>query len=102
MRNLLFTFTLLITLIGNFNFAVAQSISDSDRRQIERELERQIASDTSETVRVRLTSVEPYSISNRESGVRGQASLEGRRSNQSGQSGRRENIQNRELRHPKT
>ncbi len=79
MRNLLFTFTLLITL--NFNFAVAQSVSDSDRRQIERELERKISADTGETVRVRITSVEPYSISNRETGVRGQASLEGRRNN---------------------
>ncbi len=79
MRNLLFT--LLITLIGSLNFVVAQSVTDSDRRQIERELERQITSDTNETVRVRLTSVEPYSISNRETGVRGQASLEGRRNN---------------------
>ena len=43
MRNLLFT--LLITVFGNFNFAVAQSVNDSDRRQIERELERQIAND---------------------------------------------------------
>ena len=81
MRNLLFTFTLLITLVGNFNFVVAQSINDSDRRQIERELERQISTATGESVRVRITSVESYSISNRERGVRGQALLEGRPNN---------------------
>ena len=87
MRNLLFTFTLLFTLVGNLSFA--QSINDADRRLIERELERQISSDQSETVRVRVTTAESYSISNRETGVRGQALLEGRRSNQSsGQSGR--------------
>ena len=87
MRNLLFTFTLLFTLVGNLAFA--QSINDADRRLIERELERQISSDQSETVRVRVTTAESYSISNRETGVRGQALLEGRRSNQSsGQSGR--------------
>ncbi len=81
MRNLLFVFTLLISLIGNFNFASAQSVNNSDRRQIERELERQIANDTNETVRVRINTAEAYSINNRETGVRGQASLEGRRNN---------------------
>lgn len=81
MRKLLFTFTLLIGLVGNFNFASAQSVNNSDRRQIERELERQIASDTNETVRVRITTAEAYSINNRETGVRRQASLEGRRNN---------------------
>ncbi len=80
MRNLLFTFASLITLFGNFNFAAAQSLTNSDRRQIERELERQIANDTNENVRVRLTSADTYSISSRETGVRGQASVEGRRS----------------------
>ena len=78
MRNLLFTFTLLFTLVGNLAFA--QSINDADRHLIERELERQISSDQSETVRVRVTAAESYSISNRETGVRGQASLEGQRS----------------------
>lgn len=87
MRNLFFT--LLITVFGSLNFVAAQSVNDSDRRQIERELERKVAADTGETVRVRITTAEAYSISNRESGVRGQALLEGRRSNQSsGQSGR--------------
>ncbi len=87
MRNIFFT--LLITVFGSLNFVAAQSINDSDHRQIERELERQIAAETNETVRVRIITAESYSISNRESGVRGQALLEGRRSNQSsGQSGR--------------
>jgi hypothetical protein len=80
MRNLLFTFGLLFTF--SFSLAIAQSINDSDRRQIERELERQIANDTNDSnVRVRLTSVDTYSISNRETGVRGQASVESRRGN---------------------
>jgi hypothetical protein len=84
MRNLLLTFVSLITLFGQFNFAVAQSLNDSDRRQIERELERQIANDTNESnVRVRLNSADTYFISNRETGVRGQAAVENRRGNRS-------------------
>lgn len=83
MRHLLFTFTLLITVLANFNWAAAQSINNSDRQQIERELERQIARDTNENVRVRLNSADTYYISNRETGVRGQASVEGRRNNRS-------------------
>jgi hypothetical protein len=80
MRNLFFTFSLLFTF--SFSLAIAQSINDFDRRQIERELERQIANDTNDSnVRVRLTSTDTYSISNRETGVRGQASVESRRGN---------------------
>jgi hypothetical protein len=80
MRNLLFTFGLLSTF--SFSLAIAQSINDFDRRQIERELERQIANDTNDSnVRVRLNSADTYFISNRETGVRGQASVESRRGN---------------------
>ena len=84
MRNLLFTFTLLIIVFANFTGAAAQSINNTDRQQIERELERQIARDTNDNnVRVRLNSADTYNISSREMGVRGQASLESRRNNRS-------------------
>ncbi|HEX4945503.1 MAG TPA: RICIN domain-containing protein [Blastocatellia bacterium] len=82
MRKLLFLASLLITCFSQL--AIAQSINDSDRRQIERELERQIANDTNENIRVRLNSADTYYISNRETGVRGQATVEGRRSGSSG------------------
>lgn len=87
MKNLLFTFTLLFTIFGSLNFSLAQSIGNLggnvDRQQIERELERQIANDTNESVRVRISSSDTYYISNRETGVRGQARLESRRNNRS-------------------
>ena len=81
MRKLFFTFSLFIASVGQLTFFDAQSVNDSDRRQIERELERQISSDTGETVKVRISSAESYSTGNRETGVRGQATVEGRRGN---------------------
>ncbi len=83
MKNLLFTLTLLFTFFGQFSVTRAQSVNDYDRQKIERELERRIAADTNETVRVRISTADKYSVSNRETGVRGQASLENRRGNRS-------------------
>ncbi len=83
MRNLLFTFTLCVAFLGQLTSVAAQSVSDSDRRQIERELERQLANDMGESVKVRLNSAESASTGNRELSVRGQASVEGRRSGRS-------------------
>lgn len=84
MRKLLFTTSIIIALLGQLTFVLAQSVSDADRRQIERELERQISQDTGDNVRVRVTSAQASSTGNREMSVRGQATVEGRR----GQNGR--------------
>lgn len=81
MRKLLFTASIMLALLGQLTFVNAQSVSDSDRRQIERELERQISSDTGDSVRVRVQSAQSYSNNNREMNVRGQATVEGRRGN---------------------
>ena len=79
MRNLLFTFILCVAFLGQLTSVAAQSVSDSDRRQIERELERQISNDTGESVKVRVNSAEAASTGNREMSVRGQATAESRR-----------------------
>lgn len=79
MRKHFFTASILLALLGQFIFVNAQSINDSDRRQIERELERQISRDTGDNVRVRVQSAQAYSTGNRETSVRGQATVEGRR-----------------------
>jgi hypothetical protein len=81
MRKQIFTFSLFTILLGQLSFTLGQSISDYDRRLIERALERQISNDTNESVRVRINSAESYFINNRETGVRGQAEVEGRRGN---------------------
>lgn len=82
MKKLLFTLGLFIALLAQFSSVFAQrTINDSDRRRIEQELERQIATDNRSGVRVRLISADAYSVSNRETGVRGQATVEGRGNN---------------------
>lgn len=82
MRNLLYTFTAVVLLLTSVQVAPAQSVSNYERQQIERELERRISNDTGESVTVRIRTAESYSISNRENGVRGQATVQGRRSSQ--------------------
>lgn len=83
MRKLIFTLGLFLVLIGQLSFALAQprNVSDADRRRIEQELERQISRDNRGNIRVRISTAESYYISNRETGVRGQAYLEGRNYN---------------------
>lgn len=82
MKKLLFTLGLFIVLIGQGSAALAQrSINDADRRRIEQELERQLATDNRSNLRVRIITADAYFISNRETGVRGQAALEGRGNN---------------------
>jgi len=82
MRKLLFTFSTFIFLLGIFQLVQAQSVSNSERQLIERELERKISSDTGENVTVRIRTAESYSLGNRENGVRGQATVQGRRTSQ--------------------
>ena len=82
MRKLLFTFSVFIFLLGTFQLVQAQSVSSSERQLIERELERRISNDTGENVTVRIRTAESYSFSNRENGVRGQATVQGRRASQ--------------------
>jgi hypothetical protein len=82
MKKLFFTFSAFILLLGTFQLVQAQSVSSRERQLIERELERSISSDTGENVTVRIRTAESYSFSNRENGVRGQATVQGRRSSQ--------------------
>ncbi|MBS1809209.1 MAG: RICIN domain-containing protein [Acidobacteria bacterium] len=82
MKKILFTLGVFITLLGQFGSVLAQrNISNSDRRKIEQELERQISTDNRSNIRVRILTADAYSISNRETGVRGQATVEGRGNN---------------------
>lgn len=82
MKKLLFTLGLFIVLLAEFSSVLAQrTISDSDRRRIEQELERQIATDNRGNFRVRLVTADAYPINNRETSVRGQATVEGRGNN---------------------
>lgn len=83
MKKIFFSIGLLVTLLGQWSLSLAQvsGVSDSDRRSIERELERRISQDTGENVRVRINTAESYGLNNRDTAIRGTAYLEGGRNN---------------------